>query len=345
MATITYSGSGKTLSGTAQTDQYIVDSALLGDRTLRLKDGGGDNTLVVQGTVAAFDRGSLRMTGDGILWQTEQGGGILFSGGASASARIVRMEWRTPDDTPGAPPDGTTLVEQLWITAEPTPPAGHDIALVGSRSDDDIALAGTGIGAVPGISVIWADRGDDSVLASADQATLVYGGKGNDVIRTPGPAQGMFHGGGGRDILVGCSGEDLLWGGGGGDILQGNDGDDLLRGKGGNDTLIGGNGADMLAGGGKADRLQGGDGNDRLTGGPGADVFVFSTQQENDSDIIRDFRPARDRIAMAGTEFAELDIAGANGGADTLIRFGNGNTILLEDTHVSAVDRDCFEFL
>ena len=70
--------------------------------------------------------------------------------------------------------------------------------------------------------------------------------------------------------------------------LSGDSRDDLLWGSGGNDTLRGGAGADVLADGA---------GVDVLWGGAGADVFVMA--RDGQTDTIRDFDAAEDRLDLS----------------------------------------------
>jgi Ca2+-binding RTX toxin-like protein len=83
------------------------------------------------------------------------------------------------------------------------------------------------------------------------------------------------------------------------DAITGNAGDNLLGGMAGADILLGGRGND---------RLSGGDGHDQLSGGAGMDVFDFDALlgQSRNVDIIRDFAPADDRIALDRSVFAGI---------------------------------------
>lgn len=106
----------------------------------------------------------------------------------------------------------------------------------------------------------------------------------------------------------------------------------------GNDTVLGSDGDDVIIGG---------LGNDTLTGGLGADTFVFA--DGDGQDVITDFNVADDVARLdeiAGFEdFAEVQGALSQAGADTLLDFGDGQTILFEDTLVSTLTSDNFDFL
>ncbi len=91
-------------------------------------------------------------------------------------------------------------------------------------------------------------RVDIKTLGGNDRVTVadsvlipvrVWGGAGNDVIKT----------GGGNDLLYGEAGNDTLDAGAGSDKLYGGDGNDVLRGRAGKDYLYGQAGNDWLYGG------------------------------------------------------------------------------------------------
>lgn len=139
-----------------------------------------------------------------------------------------------------------------------------------------------------------------------------------------------LNGGAGRDCLEGGNGKDVLDGGAGSDFLHGGNGDDVLRGGPGRDDLFGDNGNDLLIGGSGPDRMDGGQGDDVLfggsgpdvyTGGAGSDVFVLALpgnsvghgetsegaaslvplgHEEDEGDVITDFRQGVDRLTLAG---------------------------------------------
>lgn len=149
--------------------------------------------------------------------------------------------------------------------------------------------------------------GHDVLVGHAGHDRLL-GRNGNDEL----------YGGAGRDTLLGGRGGDDLFGGNGGDSLFGGRGHDVLAGHGGADRIIGGPGRDFVDGGG---------GNDILSGGRGKDVFFF--WQDNGSDMILDFDPKRDLIAIGdtATEFDQLDLKqDAN---DAVIEFANVSIRLL----------------
>lgn len=102
--------------------------------------------------------------------------------------------------------------------------------------------------------------------------------------------------------------------------FEGSTGDDVFTGYSLNDTISGGGGNDTLGGAG---------GDDTLDGGAGNDTFVYNGLG---ADIVSDFA-AGDLIRVTGfpTDFDKIDenTTLVNGGQDTRIDFGNGNTLTL----------------
>jgi Ca2+-binding RTX toxin-like protein len=200
--------------------------------------------------------------------------------------------------------------------------AGNDSVLGGAGDDNvfgkngDDTLDGEG-----GADTLTGGAGADEIFGGTGADTL-YGINGNDSLK----------GGGGADLLIGGTDDDLLYGDGGDDILQGNAGNDTLGGGG----LFGGNGEDTLNGGGGDDFLWGANQDDTLTGGPGDDTFTFVLGDDN--DVITDFVAGGtdDQIDVSGfgaafDSFAEVFSAASQVGADTVIDFGGGDTITLQN--------------
>ena len=119
--------------------------------------------------------------------------------------------------------------------------------------------------------------------------------------------------------LGGTNAADTLIGEGGGNIIYGFIGADSIEGRGGVDTLYGGDNNDTLLGG---------LGDDNLYGGTGADRFVFESSAG--SDVVFDFDPLVDQIALAGT-LTIADMSLVFNGADVIISsaIGGGSTIRL----------------
>ena len=67
------------------------------------------------------------------------------------------------------------------------------------------------------------------------------------------------------------------------DYIDGGTNNDTIRGGDGNDSLFGDAGKDKLYGGEGNDTLWGGKGNDWLDGGEGADIFIYNSNEGNDT--------------------------------------------------------------
>jgi len=219
--------------------------------------------------------------------------------------------------------------------------AGND-ALWG-RGGDDTLDGGTGndllVGG-SGVDVMHGGAGDDALYAN-------IGPDGGFTSATP-YADTLF-GDAGDDVLVGSFGNNYLNGGADDDLLSGGFDSDVLDGGTGNDTLRGGSEADTLYGGAGTDVLDGGTGDDLLDGGAGADTFMFAANWGN--DVIVDFQDGAgvgDVIAIdsdAFTNFAEVQAAMTQVGADVRITLDSTDTILIQNTTIAQFGADDFTFL
>lgn len=121
----------------------------------------------------------------------------------------------------------------------------------------------------------------------------------------------------GADSFVGSEFGDWLRGGSGNDYLEGYAGDDRLEGGAGNDTLYGGSGLDIL------------------TGGAGADQFLFGKAlNQAGIDVVTDFVPAEDKIALSKSVFTALS-AGATITSAEFIAQANPITALTTATRIA----------
>jgi Ca2+-binding RTX toxin-like protein len=111
----------------------------------------------------------------------------------------------------------------------------------------------------------------------------------------------------------------------------------IVNGRGGNDSLTGAEGDDFLIGGA---------GNDRLTGGAGFNTYVVG----NGADVITDFESA-DVIVDRSDSFDNIEqILGSDGaatqvGQDTVIDFGNNNSVTLLDFNVEDLNPANFDLI
>ncbi|MBX9774702.1 MAG: cadherin-like domain-containing protein [Xanthobacteraceae bacterium] len=115
---------------------------------------------------------------------------------------------------------------------------------------------------------------------------------------------------------------------------------DSILGDGANNTLSGQNGSDTLVGGG---------GNDTLIGGGGDDTYGFTTG--DGADFIQGFSAGSgtvDKIQLAGiagvASFADVMLRATQVGSNTVIDFGGGDSITLQNVALGNLTADNFVF-
>ena len=239
--------------------------------------------------------------------------------------------------------------------------AGNDLVQVGNGNST--VAGGTGIdtlsfGGDEAVSFITSGLTVSLDLQGAGQVT----GQGTMTLTDFENLSGSNFG----DVLTGDSRDNILAGDSGDDILVGGKGNDTLLGDGrvgidshgagtsgpivtttdvglhifpspvGNDTLDGGKGNDVLNGGG---------GDDVLTGGLGRDIFAVGAS--SGSDFVTDFQNNQDRIRFEGIagvdDFSDLTISAV--GADVLISWGTGDSIVLQGTPIGVIGASDFIFI
>ena len=201
----------------------------------------------------------------------------------------------------------------------------------------------------------------------------VFTGAGDDFIKGNSFTNWLFSGSG-KDEVLGLGGDDFIIGGfgEGDDYYDGGDDVDtviyssatqgivvnLSTGQAsgpeiGTDQLIsienviGGSGNDSISGNALGNLLDGGPGGDTLTGGGGADTFVYSTG--SGADVLLDFHQSEgDKIDLRGVSnvhsFSELLTKITQGSPDTVINFGNGDTLTLSGVNGAALAPGDFLF-
>ncbi|MCP5082969.1 MAG: hypothetical protein GY948_14875 [Alphaproteobacteria bacterium] len=208
--------------------------------------------------------------------------------------------------------------------------AGDDV-IIGNMGDDTL-LGGDGdddfmIGVSHGFDTFDGGAGYDQILASADNVKIgLIGDFDNEVEEIS--ANGFS----GVSILGKWQAQTFDFSN---VLLTGIAAIDMA---GGHDVVIGSAGDDVIIGG---------TGNDTQTGGLGADTFVF--RDGEGEDVITDFGTGDDLVRLdqvAGfDDFADVQGAFSQVGADALLDLGGGQSILFEDTLVSALTVDHFEFV
>lgn len=142
------------------------------------------------------------------------------------------------------------------------------------------------------LDTVFGGNGNDTIR-TGDDADEIFGGSGNDSIDA-GIDNDLVTAGTGNDSVIGSEGRDTIYGNEGNDLIYGglptgvldalnipdatdlrplNNADSLFGGD-GNDTIFGQDDADTLFGGTGNDSLNGGIDNDSLTGGFGNDTLV-----------------------------------------------------------------------
>jgi Ca2+-binding RTX toxin-like protein len=145
--------------------------------------------------------------------------------------------------------------------------------------------------------------------------------------------------------------DDFLTGNNLANLLEGVDGNDTVSGGGGNDRLFGEDGNDTLNGGAGNDFLEGDSGaagNDTQTGGTGNDTFIFFGSFG--LDTITDFKAGAglgDKISFDDavfSDFAVVQAASAQVGADVVITKDASNNITLKNVLLANLNADDFMF-
>jgi Ca2+-binding RTX toxin-like protein len=228
-----------------------------------------------------------------------------------------------------------------------------------SDQDDTVALAGfTTILGLKTRMMAGADRVTLSNVFTGGWNNQINGNLGADLFTAVPGSQT-------RDLVLGGRDGDTLnlsAATGGADWLNGNLGNDIITAGGtavGSNVLRGGGGDDQITGSNSNDILVGDFGKDSLTSRGGQNVFMMrtddglveginrqnATQNAGDCDVIQDYSPTFDKIAIAGiASISDLTLAQVVG--DVLIsasNFTNGTTgtrfiCLVKNTTVAALN-------
>ncbi|RZN13007.1 hypothetical protein CWO91_01215, partial [Bradyrhizobium genosp. SA-3] len=232
---------------------------------------------------------------------------------------------------------------------------GGDDTIIGNGNTQILfgnATSGVTINLAAGTANGDASTGHDS-FTGVDSAV---GGSGNDTFNAAGFVGGnFFQGGSGNDAITGNGSTQIQYGSatsgvtvnlaGGtadGDGSVGHDtitgGVTNVAGSNFNDTITGSASGDQLFGNNGNDLINGGAGNDFLGGGLGADTFAYATG--SGADTIGDFLQAQtDKIDLTGvagvSSFAQVQARATQVGPNTVIDFGNGDSLTLSNVTLS----------
>jgi Ca2+-binding RTX toxin-like protein len=172
--------------------------------------------------------------------------------------------------------------------------SGSDIVAIDTQpladpNDFDDQATGAGL-----VGNTYHGKPVDDDIPAINQAQIIYGGAGNDIISGGNSGTGeTIYGGSGNDTINGNNGADTLYGGSGNDIINGGEGKDII---------IGGYGADTL------------------TGGLANDTFKFLSvidSRGSQNDTIQDFVSGNDIIDLTAIDGATA-IQGSVGSAGTV---------------------------
>jgi Ca2+-binding RTX toxin-like protein len=363
-----------TLDGGEGNDTYVI-SASETQSTDIILDADGDDLLIFDGLNPFEEIDGLVRSGDDLILSFNDGGTLTLDD-FYTTGRIETFNHDGSNYATNA--DATVSVSFAEFVN------GTDDQIITGTSNSDQINGGIGNDQIEGLGgndAISGFSGDDE-LSGGDGNDLIDGGDGNDVLFGAGSGAFDFsgrdtldggagadtlYGGAGHDVLHGGVGDDRLLGETGNDWADGGDGDDYIFGDLGHDTLRGGAGDDEIRGGFENDRLfgeadddflhgfqgndllDGGTGSDRMFGGDGNDTFVM--KRGYGQDRITDFTAFSGAATYADTidvrdfglaSFDDLVIS--QSGIDTLIDFGDGDSITLDNTNAVDLSAEDFSF-
>ncbi len=252
----------------------------------------GSNGLV---TLVAAKDGENNITGTAntVLIKGNEQGGPLWAGAAGAGNNLIIQGLGGADDIVGSSGN-----DQLY--------GNQGIDIINGLGGNDVIAGGADN------DLLYGNQGNDSVFGDQGDDKL-YGGAGDD----------QLAGDGGDSTLPG--GNDFIDGGDGKDIIWGQKGNDSLYGGAGDDNIFGGQGDDIIAGGEGNDFITGDKGNDNLSGNAGNDTFAFNQVGSANADVVVDFTPNTDKIALDSTAFGSLGVSVENTEFQTIANFNTGN--------------------
>ncbi|MEO0883357.1 MAG: CHRD domain-containing protein [Pseudomonadota bacterium] len=288
------------------------DDTISGNASSNVLNGnGGADTLIGEGGDDTFISDALDTIDGGTGIDT-----VDFSGISAANPTTGAFTGVIVDlDVNSAGSAGTPSQDGGILTAPPA--AGGTI--IGDLTLTDIE------------NVVGTDFNDG--LFGNNEVNILDGGAGDDV----------FHSFGGADFVNGGEGTDtVLFSAGGAVTIDLDDNGDAVASVGDTVTSIenitgSASGDDTISGNSSANVLNGNGGDDTLTGEGGADTFVEA--EGSGADTVTDFATAEDVIDVNGhglTASAALALAADDGNGNTVIDFGDGDTLTL--TGVASAD-------
>lgn len=213
--------------------------------------------------------------------------------------------------------DGPDVIHTSNLAFDITYPWALYARLHGLGGPDDLALEAGGDLAQLTSGGIEGGDGDDLMIATLEQGAGLFGGSGNDFMKSSSSADdgAYLSGGDGDDLLTGGDAPDSLAGDAGDDQLDGGDGADYLYGGDGDDLIDGGAGDDDIEGDAGDDVIDGSSGDDYIDGDPPEWSWGEETAPPSGNDTI-DGGAGSDALSGAG--------------GDDTIRGGDGDDYWLE---------------
>jgi Ca2+-binding RTX toxin-like protein len=323
---------GGAAAGDVLTNIEVLEGSAFGDS---LSGAAGNDTLF-------GNAGNDTLIGGAGADSINGGDGFDIASYANAAAAIRLALW---DPSLNA---GEAAGDIIQFTTEVILGSSFDDNIQGNASNNELRGAG-------GADLILGGFGDDTLVGGSGADDL-GGGDGLDVA--------SYAGGGAVRVALwnpalnsgDAAGDNIradvevVEGSLFNDTLEGSASANNLRGSNGSDRIAGGGGSDTLSGDLGNDTLDGGAGSDRLIGGGASDTFVFASG--GGADAITDFLSGSsviDVIRLQGFgaafySFAEVIAAAAQAGADTVITFGVGATLTLQNLALADLDADDFAF-
>ncbi|MEH1985032.1 MULTISPECIES: phytase [unclassified Nostoc] len=279
--------------------------ALVAPNTLALIN---DNDFNITGNTAAEKLGILELPNNLTTVQP-----TFPNGFGSSNSDTVNLE-------PGqffSAGDGADFVEGaegntiLAGNGDDTVLAGNNSSVSGEDGSDRIFIGQNG--SVQNTSADGGSGDDVITVVEASGSNNLFGAAGDDNLTV---IEGS------RQALFGGSGNDSIRSGGSNNRLYGGSGDDKLFSN-VNDSLFGGAGDDVL--------FAGQQGGDRLSGGTGVDQFwIANASLPTSKNIVTDFTVGIDKIGLGGigvTQFNALTLL--QQGNNTIVKIGNTELVSL----------------
>jgi VCBS repeat-containing protein len=270
----------------------------------------------------------------------------IFFGSNNAVGTTEQFEGRRGNDTF----DGRGGTDRASYSSDPTITTGITVDLAAGTVDGDAAIGHDELLSIEMIRGTNLVDTYDATGFSGSSANAGSNGTFNE-----------FEGLGGDDQITGNGNTqltfasasagvtvDLAAGTAVGDASVGSDTFTLVsRARGSNfaDIFLGGSDNNILDGQGGNDLLDGRTGNDTLTGGGGFDTFVYASG----ADTVTDFSHAQgDRIDLTGVSgifnLADVSAHATQNGNNTVLDFGNGDTLTLNNVTASNLVAEDFVF-